>query len=115
MRGRTFGVFTPRTFWGVTVAMVLIASLVPIRAFADDSSAPIERQPQTAQNHCGFLMEKTARELRGIGQALGGRSWVQRKKLKEITARIEAISEELERFWQGSKPSGDDNRGAIGH
>jgi hypothetical protein len=113
MRERTFGVFIPRTFWGVTVSMVLIASLVPIRAFADEPSAPIEGQPQTAQNHCGFLMEKTARELRGIGQALGGRNWVQRKKLKEITARIEAISEELERSWQGCKRSG--NRGAIGH
>jgi hypothetical protein len=86
---------TPRTFWGVAVVLVLIGALVPIRAFADEPSPPIEGQPRTAQNHCGFLMEKTARELRGIGQALGGRSWVQRKKLKEITARIEAISEEL--------------------
>ena len=115
MRGRTFGLFIPRTFWGVAAAVVLIAALLPIRAFADEPSPPIEGQPQTPQNHCGFLMEKTARELREIGQALGGRSWVQRKKLKEITARIEAISEELERSWQGSKPSGNDNRSAIGH
>jgi hypothetical protein len=46
---------------------------------------------------------------------LEGRSWVQRKKLKEITARIEAISEELERSWQESKPSVNDSRGASSH
>jgi PAS domain S-box-containing protein len=42
-------------------------------------------------------------ELREISALLQGRSWVQRKKLKEITARIEAISEELERPWTLSK------------
>ena len=35
---------------------------------------------------------------------LEGRDWVQRKKLKEITSRIEKISEELERPWQETKP-----------
>ena len=96
MREETFGPFVPRTFWGVAVAVVLIAVLVPIRAFADEPSPPIEGQSQTSQDHCRLLMEKTAGELRGIGQALEGRSWVQRKKLKEITARIEAM-----KSWSG--------------
>src|SRR5271156_2654970 len=34
-------------------------------------------------------LEAAARELRGVGEMLDGRSWVQRKKLKEITSRIE--------------------------
>ena len=44
-----------------------------------------------------------AQELRGIGEMLEGRAWVQRKKLKEITSRIEAIAEDLERPWAESK------------
>jgi PAS domain S-box-containing protein len=48
-------------------------------------------------------LEAATEELREIGTMLQGRSWVQRKKLKEITARIEAISEELERPWTLSK------------
>ena len=48
-------------------------------------------------------LEATTQELREISTMLQGRSWVQRKKLKEITARIEAISEELERPWTLSK------------
>ena len=48
-------------------------------------------------------LEAATRELREISIMLQGRSWVQRKKLKEITARIEAISEELERPWTLSK------------
>jgi PAS domain S-box-containing protein len=40
-----------------------------------------------------------AQQLRDIGEMLQDRSWVQRKKLKEITSRIEEISEELERPW----------------
>ena len=59
-------------------------------------------------------MAKAAQELRDISEALQGRSWVQRKKLKEITARM-AISEELERSWQDSKPSANENLGAISH
>jgi PAS domain S-box-containing protein len=43
-----------------------------------------------------------AQELRSIGQMLEGRDWVQRSKLKEITSRIEMISEELERPWRES-------------
>jgi hypothetical protein len=35
MREETFGPFVPRTFWGVAVAVVLIAVLVPIRAFPE--------------------------------------------------------------------------------
>ena len=50
-----------------------------------------------------FRLEVATRELREIGTMLQGRSWIQRKKLKEITARIEAISEELERPWTLSK------------
>ena len=115
MRGRAFRPFLQRTCWGFAVGMVLIAALVPIQAFADEPSPPIEGQPQTAQSHCRFLMEKTARELRGIGQALEGRSWVQRKKLKEITARIEAMSEELERSWQESRPNANKSLGAVSH
>jgi PAS domain S-box-containing protein len=48
-------------------------------------------------------VEVAVQELREISAMLQGRSWVQRKKLKEITARIEAISEELERPWTLSK------------
>ena len=44
-----------------------------------------------------------AQELRGIGEMLEGRAWVQRRKLKEITSRIEAIAEDLERPWAESK------------
>jgi PAS domain S-box-containing protein len=50
-----------------------------------------------------LLLEAATRELREISTMLQGRSWVQRKKLKEITARIETISEELERPWTLSK------------
>jgi hypothetical protein len=60
-------------------------------------------------------MAKAAKELRDISEALQGRSWVQRKKLKEITARIEAIGEELERSWQDSKSSANKSLGAISH
>jgi PAS domain S-box-containing protein len=48
-------------------------------------------------------LEAATQELREISTMLQGRSWVQRRKLKEITARIEAISEELERPWTLSK------------
>ena len=48
-------------------------------------------------------LEAATQELREISTILQGRSWVQRRKLKEITARIEAISEELERPWTLSK------------
>jgi len=50
-----------------------------------------------------FHLEVATRELREIGTMLQGRSWIQRKKLKEITARIEAISAERERPWTLSK------------
>jgi PAS domain S-box-containing protein len=48
-------------------------------------------------------LQAAAQELRGIGAMLQGRSWVQRKKLKEITSRIEEISQELERPWEESE------------
>jgi PAS domain S-box-containing protein len=48
-------------------------------------------------------LEAATRELREISNMLEGRSWVQRKKLNEITSRIEEISEELERPWTLSK------------
>jgi PAS domain S-box-containing protein len=48
-------------------------------------------------------LQALAQELRGIGETLEGRSWVQRKKLKEITSRIEQISQELERPWEESE------------
>ena len=47
-------------------------------------------------------LEALAQELRGIGQMLDGRDWVQRSKLREITNRIETISEELEKPWKES-------------
>ena len=47
-------------------------------------------------------LEALAQELRSIGEMLDGRDWVQRSKLKEITSRIETISEELERPWKES-------------
>ena len=47
-------------------------------------------------------LEALAQELRTIGEMLNGRDWVQRSKLKEITSRIETISEELERPWRES-------------
>jgi len=48
-------------------------------------------------------LEAATRELREIGKMLEGRDWIQRKKLKEITTRIEEISEELERPWAETK------------
>jgi PAS domain S-box-containing protein len=48
-------------------------------------------------------LEAATQELREISNILEGRSWVQRKKLKEITSRIEEISQELERPWTLSK------------
>ena len=48
-------------------------------------------------------LEAAAQELRGIGEMLEGRSWVQRSKLKEITTRLEEISEDLERPWAETK------------
>ena len=48
-------------------------------------------------------LEVATQELRKIGDMLEGRPWVQRKKLKEITSRIEQISQELERPWTVSK------------
>jgi PAS domain S-box-containing protein len=47
-------------------------------------------------------LQAAAQALRGIGEMLEGRSWVQRKKLKEITGRIKEISQELERPWEQS-------------
>jgi PAS domain S-box-containing protein len=47
-------------------------------------------------------LQAFARELQRIGEMLDGRSWVQRSKLKEITSRIEEISQELERPWAES-------------
>jgi hypothetical protein len=115
MKEKTFGLFVQKTSWSLVVALVLIAVLVPIRAFADELSPPIEAQSQTAQDHCRFAIEKAAKELREVGQVMEGRSWVQRKKLKEITARIEAISEELERPWQESKPSTNESPATTSH
>lgn len=34
---------------------------------------------------------------------LQGRAWVQRRKLEDITGRIEEISQELERPWEQTK------------
>jgi PAS domain S-box-containing protein len=48
-------------------------------------------------------LRTAAQELRGIGQMLENRSWVQRKKLKDITSRIEEISREMERPWLESE------------
>jgi hypothetical protein len=103
MRGKTSGRFFQGTSRGLTVALVLIAVAVPIRTFANDPSAASEEQKQTQPRRCKFLMEKAARELQEIAQVLEGRDWVQRKKLKEITNRIEEISEELERSWKETK------------
>jgi len=97
MRGKTFWRFAQRTSWGFAVSMVLIAALVPIRAFAEEPSPAAGERQETEPPRCKFLIEKAAKELRGIREALEGRSWIQRSKLKEITAQIEAISEELER------------------
>lgn len=115
MRGKTFWRFVQRTSWGFAVALILIAVLVPIQAFAEETSAAAGERQKTEPPRCKFLMEKAARELQSIGEALEGRSWVQRKKLKEITARIEAIGEELERSWQDSKSSANKSLGAISH
>jgi len=51
-------------------------------------------------------IETATQELREIGRMLEGRDWIQRKKLKEITSRIEEISEELERPWKESNSGG---------
>jgi len=49
---------------------------------------------------------------RSIGEALEGRPWVQGKKLKEITTRIGAITEELNHLCDGeeSKPRAPQHR-----
>ena len=219
MKEKVFRRFPRRALSGFAVAVVLIAAPVPIRAFANEPSPAGNRQRQTAQDHCEFLLdnisaiilsldpegritfandygedffgysakellgkpmlgtltpaagfggrdlasfldglrrdpnryafsvnqnilrnaekvwifwankgiysdqgrvkevlrvglditerelrlEAATRELREIGKMLEGRDWVQRKKLKEITSRIEAISEELERPWTKTK------------
>jgi len=213
MRGEILGPLVRGVCWEFAVAVVVIAALVPIRAFADQPSPPGRAQQQTTQDRCQFLLdnvngiilsmdpegkitfvnhygedffgysakeilgkpllgtltpatgfedrdlasfldglrrepnryafsvnqnmlrngekvrvfwankgiydnqdqitevfrvglditkrelrlEAAIQELREISTVLQGRSWVQRKKLKEITARIEAVSEELER------------------
>jgi PAS domain-containing protein len=48
-------------------------------------------------------LRAAAQELRRIGEMLQDRSWVQRKKLKEITSRIQEISQEMERPWLESE------------
>ena len=48
-------------------------------------------------------LEALAQELRAMGQLLEGKTWIQRKKLKELTTRINEISQELERPWEESK------------
>jgi hypothetical protein len=109
MRGKTFGRFVQRTSWGCAAALVLISPPVAIRTFANEPLPPTEERQHTEQDRCKFLMANAAQELRDISEALQGRSWVQRKKLKEFTARIEAISEELERPWQESKPGANES------
>lgn len=49
-------------------------------------------------------LEAATQELRNIGNMLQGRAWVQRRKLEDITGRIEEISQELERPWEQTKP-----------
>jgi PAS domain S-box-containing protein len=48
-------------------------------------------------------LEAATQDLRNIGNMLQGRAWVQRRKLEEITGRIEEISQELERPWKQTK------------
>ena len=60
-------------------------------------------------------LEAATQELREISTMLQGRSWVQRRKLKEITARIEAISEELEQPWTLSKSGVFESVAPPGH
>jgi PAS domain S-box-containing protein len=48
-------------------------------------------------------IEAATQELRSIGNMLQGRAWIQRRKLEEITGRIEEISQELERPWRETK------------
>ena len=115
MRGKTFTPFVQRPSRGLAVALALIAVLVPIRAFANEPLPPTEERQHTEQDRCKLSMAKAPQELRDISEALRGRSWVQRKKLKEIAARIEAISQELERSGQESKPSANESSAAISH
>jgi hypothetical protein len=111
MSGKTFGLLVQGTSRGFAVALILIATAAPIRTFANEPLPPTEERQHTEQDRCKLLMAKAAQQLRDISEALHGRSWVQRKKLKEITARIEAISEELEQSWQESKPSANKSVG----
>ena len=69
----------------------------------------VHRRPANSELRVGLditdrklRLEALAQELRSIGEMLDGRDWVQRSKLKEITSRIETISEELERPWKES-------------
>jgi len=96
MRVEIFGRFVQRTSWSFAVCLVLIAVPIPIRTLANEASPPTGELRKTEQDRCKLLIEKAARELRSIGEALEGRSWVQRKKLKEITAQMEAIAEKLD-------------------
>jgi hypothetical protein len=107
MRGKSLGRFVRRISWVCAAALVLISPPVAIRAFPNEPLPPSEELKHTEQDRCKLLFANAARELRDISEALQGRSWVQRKKLKEITARIEAISEELERPLQDNKLIGN--------
>jgi hypothetical protein len=113
MRGEIFGRFVQRTSWSFAVSLVLIGVPIPIRTLANEASPSTGEFRKTEQDRCEFLMEKTARELRSIGEALEGRSWVQRKKLREITARIEAIAEELDRPCDGGENRQRANEGVA--
>ena len=106
MRGKTFRRSVQNTSWWIATALVLIAVPVSTRAFADEPSSPTEERQQAERDQCKSLMDTVqtaAQELRDIGETLEGRSWVQRKKLKEITARIEAIHQKLERAVAGEQ------------
>ena len=93
----SFGPSVPRTLWSVAVALVLIAVLVPVRAFAYEPSPPIEGQSQTAQDHCRLLMEKTARELRGLARPWKGGAGSNEKSSK----RSPPASRRSVKSWSG--------------
>jgi PAS domain S-box-containing protein len=59
MRGNVPWPFVQTTSWGLAV-LVLIALLVPVRAFADEPSATSGQQKQTEQDRCQFLMDKVS-------------------------------------------------------
>ena len=58
MKRTTLGQFVRRAFRGLGIILVLIATPVAIRAFAEDTSPPSSEQKQPETDRCKFLLDK---------------------------------------------------------